>query len=195
MNRNVIMISTALVLMLTGFVSVANAKDNPGTSNKAETKELPWKAEFSGSSVGTQSDTNGDGNKGSFYSMGMKGTLGAGTVQGVGEFVFAGPGTCPNGNAGLTFTVLPGTGHSIYRFDRTGDLLFNEFSATVCFDPITTIQFYSWVDTITGGTGRFVGATGSLSGSGTAKNLFDDGAGNFLGALSSTGEGTIILMK
>jgi hypothetical protein len=172
--------------MLTGVVGAANAKD----------QRVHWKASFSGGWATTQSDTNNDGNTGSLTSGGFKGTLGSGTVQGVTEFAFSGPGTCPNGNAGLNFTLLPGTGHSIYRFDSTGDLLFAEISSsTVCFDPITTVQFYSWVDNITGGTGRFAGATGSLTGSGTSRGLFDDGAGNGFGALSSTFEGTIILTK
>ncbi|NOT58425.1 MAG: hypothetical protein HOP18_27840 [Deltaproteobacteria bacterium] len=174
------------LLMLTGIVGAAEAKD----------QHVHWKASFSGGAVNTQSDTNGDGSKGGFDSGGFKGTLGSGTFQGVNEYVFSGPGTCPNGNEGFIVTLLPGTGHSFYRFDNTGDLLFVEISSsTLCFDPITTLQFYSWVDNITGGTGRFAGATGSITGSGTAKTLFDDGAGNFLAAISSTAEGTIILTK
>jgi hypothetical protein len=174
------------LFVLTGGVGAAHAED----------QQVHWKASFSGGFVSTQSDTNKDGNTGGLNSGGFKGTLGAGTAQGVTEFVFSGPGTCPNGNAGLNFTLLPGTGHSIYRFNSTGDLLFVEISSsTICFDPIITIQFYSWVDNITDGTGRFAGAKGSITGSGTATGLFDDGAGNGFGALSSTFEGTIILMK
>jgi len=148
--------------MLTGGVGAANAKDQQGTNNKAETRELPWKTSFSGSVVNTQSDTNGDGNKGGVSSTGIKGSLGSGTARVTSEFAFSGPGTCPNGNAGLNFTLLPGTGHGIYRFNSTGDLLFIEASsATLCFDPTTLIQFFSGAENITGGTGRFTGATGS----------------------------------
>ncbi len=131
------------------------------------------------------------GQKGSLLSGGFKSSLGAGTVQSVGEFVLSGSGTCPNGNAGLMATLLPGTGHVIYRFASTGDLLFGEYAATLCFDLTTTLQFYTWVDTITGGTGRFAGAAGSDTGSGTTKALYDDGAGNFFGEFSSTLEGTL----
>ena len=128
--------------------------------------------------------------------MGFKGTLGSGTARVTSEFAFSGSGTCPNGNAGLNFTLLPGTGHGIYRFDSTGDLLFTEGSSgTLCFDPLTTIQFFSGAENITGGTGRFAGATGSNTFNGTATTLFADGAGNFFGELSGTIEGTIILMK
>ena len=150
------------LLMLTGVVGAANAKDQQETSSKAETRELHWKTSFSGSVVNTQSDTNGDGNKGGVSSTGFKGTLGAGTARVTSEFVFSGPGTCPNGNEGFIVTLLPGTGHGIFRFNSTGDLLFTKTSsATLCFDPITTIQFFSGVDDITGGTGRFAGAAGS----------------------------------
>jgi hypothetical protein len=163
------------------------------TSSKAEARKIPWKASFSGGIVNTQSDTNNDGQKGGMISGGFKGALGSGTVQGVTEFVLSGSGTCPNGNAGSLATMLPGTGHSVYRFDSTGDLLFLELSsATLCFDPITSIQFYSWVDNITGGTGRFVGATGSNTGSGTTTVLFGDAEGNFFAEFSSSLEGTII---
>jgi len=163
------------------------------TSSKAEARNISWKASFSGSIVNTQSDTNNDHQKSGLLSGGFTSTLGSGTVQSVTEFALSGPGTCPNGNAGFIATMLPGTGHSVYRFDSTGDLLFFELSSAVlCFDPITTIQFYSWVDNITDGTGRFVGATGSSTGSGTTKVLFDDGAGNFFAEFSSKIEGTII---
>jgi len=72
-------------------------------------------------------------------------------------------------------------------------LLFTEFSATTCFDPLTTIQFYSGSETYTGGTGQFTGAMGATTSSGTAKTLFDDGEGNFFGEFSITLEGTIIV--
>jgi hypothetical protein len=83
-------------------------------------------------------------------------------------------------------------GHGFYRFNNTGDLLFVEFSHTICVDLTTGIQFLSGTDTITGGTGRFAGATDSDTWNGTAKGLFDDGAGNFFGEFSLTLEGAII---
>ena len=179
------------VLLLTGLVSTATAGDQHRNENKAETKALPWRAELSGSFINTQSDTNKDGNKGGTNDGGFKSTIGPGTFQGVNEFAPSGTGTCPNGNPGFMATLLPGTGHGVYRFDRIGDLLFNEFSATICFDPITTIQFYSGTENFTGGTGRFTGATGSTTVSGTARTLVSDEAGNYFGGSSVTSEGTI----
>src|SRR3989442_1001587 len=92
-------------------------------SGKADAGKIPLKGSFSGSFVNTQSDTNGDGDKGSLFSGGGKGTLGSSTGQAVAELVFSAPGTCSNGNPGFNFTLLPGTGHSVTRLDSTGDLL------------------------------------------------------------------------
>ncbi|MEK6322513.1 MAG: hypothetical protein AABN33_12615 [Acidobacteriota bacterium] len=159
---------------------------------KADSGKIPLKWSFSGSFVNTQSDTNVDGQKGFLTSGGFKGTLDPGTFQTVGEFVFSGPGTCPNGNPGFNSTLLPGTGHGVRRVNSTGDLIFTEISETICFDPATLIRFFSGTENITGGTGRFAGATGSITFSGTAKTLFEDAAGNFFGEFSGTLEGTII---
>jgi hypothetical protein len=130
--------------------------------------------------------------------VGTKGTLGSGTVQGVNEYVFTGPATCPNGNAGFGFTLLhsldpAAPAQFVQRIDSTGDLIFSEqTSGTICFDPATLIQFFSSTFAITGGTGRFEGATGTSESSGTAKTLFEDAAGNFFGEESGTTTGTII---
>jgi hypothetical protein len=86
---------------------------------------------------------------------GAKSTLGSSTVQGpAGEFVVSGPATCPNGNPGVEITLVPGTGGQVFRFNSTGDLLFERdisFTATACSDSSTIIVFG-------GGTGEFRGA-------------------------------------
>jgi|SwirhirootsSR3_FD_contig_31_6863542_length_835_multi_5_in_0_out_0_1 hypothetical protein len=166
-------------------------------SGKAEAGQLPLKGSFSGTFVNTQIDTNGDGQKAGFNSVGAKGTLGSSTIQGVNEFVFSGPATCPNGNAGFGFTLLrslnpAAPSNFVQRFESTGDLIFSEeTSGTICFDPATLIQFFSVTSEITGGTGRFEGATGTGEASGTAKTLFEDAAGNFFGEQSGTYTATI----
>ena len=166
-------------------------------SGKAEAGKIPLKGSFSGTFVATQTDTNGDGQKAAFASVGTKGTLGSGTIQGVNEFVFSGPATCPNGNAGFEFTLLrpllpAAPAQFVQRIDSTGDLIFSEqTSNTLCFDPVTLIQFASGTSNITGGTGRFEGATGTVEFEATAKTLFEDAAGNFFGEQSGTYTGTI----
>lgn len=120
--------------------------------------------------------------------------LGRSTSQGVGEAVVAGPGTCPNSHQGINLTLLPGTGHAIGRYDRTGDMVFSELTEeTVCFDPSTGNQFKSGTAKITGGTGRFEGATGQSKFQGTQRPLYVDPDGNGFAAQEETSTGTIIL--
>ena len=80
--------------------------------------------------------------------------------------------------------------------ESSGDLIFSEeTSLTLCFDPLTQIQFFSGTTNITGGTGRFEGATGTVEFEATAKTLFEDAVGNFFGEQSGTFEGTIEFAK
>ena len=190
-----------LICMITFGIGKAEARD----SDKAEARQLPLKGSYSGTFVNTQIDTNSDGGKAALYMVSQKSTLGAFTFQGVDEVTFAGPATCPNGHAGLEFTLLRSVNPAaptnyVQRSESTGDLLFSEAtSETICFDPstdpstgITGLQFGSLTVKITGGTGRFAGATGTIAYEGTAKEFFNDAAGNYFGELSGTFTGTII---
>src|SRR5262245_54717064 len=118
-------------------------------SGKAEAGQPPLKGSFSGTFVNTQTDADGDGQKASLNSVGAQGTLGSSTIQGVNEFVFSGPATCPNGNAGFGLTLLrslnpAAPSNFVQRFESTGDLIFSEeTSGTICFDPATSIQFFT----------------------------------------------------
>ena len=149
MNRNHVMISTALVFLFAGAVGAAEAKD-------AKTKTLSFQESFSGSYVnsGTQN----------LSMLGINGTLGKFTEQAVDQFGFSGPGTCPNGDPGFIFTLVPGTANTVARNTATGDLVFSQnTSTTVCFDPTNGIQYFSEAGVITGGTGGSAGATGSFT--------------------------------
>jgi len=73
-------------------------------------------------------------------------------------------------------------------------LVFSEItSETVCYDPSTKTQFKSGTDRITGGTGRFAGATGETKFEGTQWPLYVDADGNGFAAQVVTVTGTIIL--
>jgi hypothetical protein len=138
-------------------------------------RETYLEGSASGTYVNTQTDTDGVGAKASLNSLGAKGTLGVSTIQGVNEFVLSGSATCPNGNAGDEYTLLrslnpAAPANFLQWFESTGDLIFFEqTSGTLCFDPATSIQFFSATTKITGGAGRFEGATGTGEVSGTAK--------------------------
>jgi hypothetical protein len=161
---------------------------------EAASKEIRFKVKYSGSSISTHADTNGDGIRAGMGNVTGRSNLGLYTSQGVGEAVLAGAGTCPNGNAGINLALIPGTGHAVAWFERTRDLVFSEIvSETVCYDPKTGMQFKSGIGKITGGTGRFAGATGQTQFEGTQWPLYVDTSGNGFAAQTGTSTGTIIL--
>jgi hypothetical protein len=162
------------------------------TSAQAE-EQLPFKATFGGTIVKTQFDTNGDGASANLNILEGNSNLGQFSLQVLDESVLAGPETCPNGHPGFSVTLV--TGSSVFRFRRTGDLLFvRPMSQTTCFDPSTGVSFFrDAIGEVTGGTGRFANATGTLVGEGMSQVLLTDPAGNFFAEQHGTIEGTIIL--
>ena len=184
MNVRHLTISIGIVLVLVGAFS------------RADAAQIPLKGTFSGTFVNTQIDTNNDGRKASLGTRGMKGTFGPATGQAMLEYASPSPGTCLNGHAGVILTLVPGTGHDVARLTSTGDLIIGEYTAgALCVDTSTGIQFFTLTEQVTGGTGRFAEATGSITITGTSMRLFADAAGNFFGASSGTYEGTLILPK
>jgi hypothetical protein len=167
-----------------------------GSLSRADAAQIPLKGTFSGTFVNSQIDTNNDGRKASLGTRGMKGTFGPATGQAMLEYASPSPGTCPNGNAGVILTLVPGTGHDVARLTSTGDLIIGEYTAgALCVDTSTGIQFFTLTEQVTGGTGRFAEAKGSITITGTSMRLFADAAGNFFGTSSGTYEGTLILPK
>ena len=190
------------------FIGLALSVVITFVSTGAEAKELRVKRSFSGSFVGTPVDTNKDGQVASLSIVSAKGTLGPSTIQGVNEWVFTGPATCPNNNEGFGFTqlrLLPGyeqaPAHFVERFESSGDLIYSEQTAGTfaCFDPATGIFFAHGISTITGGTGRFTNARGTVECSATAVIPFEAtagaeaGIGIGFGGQSGTCTGTIII--
>jgi hypothetical protein len=162
---------------------------------EATSREVHLRMKYSGSALSTHEDTNGDGIKAGLGTVSCRSNLGRCTSQGVGEAVVDGPATCRNGNQGLELVLIPGTGHALLRFEDTGDLLFTELtSETVCYDPSTGTQFKTGSDHITGGTGRFVGATGQLQFEGTQWPLYIDPNGDGFAAQIGTLTGTILVV-
>jgi hypothetical protein len=75
-------------------------------------------------------------------------------------------------------------------------LLFSEvISETACYDISTGLLTKSGTENITGGTGRFAGATGQTRFQGTQWLLYIDAAGNAFAAQNGTATGTIILRQ
>jgi hypothetical protein len=84
----------------------------------------------------------------------------------------------------------------IDRDNLTGDLLFFTRSDTICLDLSSGPPFDdtgTFNGTITGGTGKFAGATGTKTGTIHAQQLTLDAAGHGLVAVESSYTGTITL--
>jgi hypothetical protein len=165
-----------------------------GIATDATSREIRVRTRCSGTSMSLHWDTNRDGLRAGTGMVTCISKLGRATVHGVGEAVYAGPATCPNGNPGVGLTLLPGTGHSVARYEKTGELIFSELvSETVCFDPSTGVQFKSGTARITGGTGRFAGVKGETQFEGTQWPLYVDADGNGFAAQEETSTGTVSL--
>jgi hypothetical protein len=164
-----------------------------GAPLEARSKEIPLRLQYSGSGM-SHWDTDPSLVKPGMGILECKSNLGRCSAQAVGHAALGGPKTCPNGDAGIELILIPGTGHGFMRFEKTGDLLFNELtSETVCYDPSKQIQFKSGAGKFTGGTGRFVGASGQFQFEGTQWVLYGAADGNGFAAQNGTITGTITL--
>jgi len=152
---------------------------------------------YSGTFESTAIDSNADGLSASRQSIRLlDGPMGPSTMEGINELAITGQGACPNGNLGIQFTMVssPATPAAlVQRFERSGDLLFLNFtSGSACFDGTTSILFLSATGTIGGGTGALAGATGSITVAGQGTFLFFDGRDAF-GPQAGTVTSNIVL--
>ena len=115
--------------------------------------------EVSGAFVPSNFDTNQDGNPGVLYSAGAQGTFGKSTFEGLLEAtLLPAPVNCDPGQEERQIIVW-----SIVQRFENGDLLFSTLAdggGISCANSGQRTPFAVRAD-ITGGTGRFEGATGS----------------------------------
>jgi hypothetical protein len=163
------------------------------TTNALAEERLSFRATYGGTFVKTPFDTDGDGAPANLNFLEGNSNLGQFSLQVLDKSVLAEPTTCPNGHPGFAVTLV--TGSSVFRFRRTGDLLFVRPTAqATCFDPSTGVSFFREASgEVTGGTGRFANATGTLVGEGISQVLLRDPAGNYFAEQHGTITGTIIL--
>ena len=183
----------AIKTVLLGVILVPLSWSAP---REAGAKELRLQLKYSGATVTRETDTNHDGIHPGLGDLQCQSNLGRCTAWGVGEAVADGQTTCPNGNPGLKYRLIPGTGHGITRFDKTGDMIFTQITEeTACYDVSTGLLVKSGTDKITGGTGRFAGATGETKFQGSQWLLYIDAEGNAFAAQNGTVNGTITLRR
>ena len=182
-------LSLALVLMLAIAVG------------SVEARAKPFHASFVGSST-NKDDFSFTGTPGasSYNVFAGKGTLGPYTGQLVAELPLDGK-TCllPGGGSGLEFVFV---GEAVVlSFAASDAQLFFHLSPSVtshaCFDPTTGVTTGQTTFDVSGGTGRFAGATGTIIK--TWKFIFlapasPPGKGIF-GSFTGTFDGTITLPR
>jgi hypothetical protein len=178
MHKRDFTIGITLVLLLAGGLG------------KAEAKKPNFIEDYAGSSVDGVIDTNGDGRTASVVTAIAKTTLGRVFAQGAVEFLpaLATNVSCPTGT--VEFPQLQN--HAVLTLQATGEQLFQTYtSGTACLDPTTLTVTYHGQGNFTGGTGRFVHATGPLENTGTQTFLVLDPAGHSFGASTGTVTGTL----
>ena len=127
-------------------------------SGAAQSDEMTINQRFSGVSHPTMVDTNDDGAFASVVSFRLKGSPGIATSQAFGEFTAFAPGNdCP---AGAVQSDLVQQSF-IETFSDLSMIFFVTTAGHNCFNPSTLEIGGDLAGIITGGTGRFEGATGS----------------------------------
>ncbi|UCE85099.1 MAG: hypothetical protein JSU66_12175, partial [Deltaproteobacteria bacterium] len=128
----------------------------------------PMKDTFTGWCVATEIDADGDGNTASSCTAHGWSAWGPTIGSSLSETAPTG-GVCDGELTVLEFTYTSGTG--VVRF-RKGDLLFTRTTGgTLCFDTKTDTFTYTVHQEVTVGTGRFEGATGSFTDTGSGVAL------------------------
>jgi hypothetical protein len=185
-KRLLLGIATGLLIA----VSCGNAK----ADDHGEGHTRPYKGTFAGTSLTSRIDLNNDGSLAGWSTSVVNTNLGKSTNEGVVERRFvAAPGVCAAGQVELGLVQ----GKGVSTFLSTGDQIFGETtSSTFCYDPAT--GNYSGHDTgiVTGGTGKFEGATGSIERSYTGTDLVidrDPASKQAFGRFSGEFSGTITL--
>ncbi|MDH3614410.1 MAG: hypothetical protein OES10_14170 [Gammaproteobacteria bacterium] len=126
-------------------------------SGAAQAGDIKIDQRFSGVSHPTMVDTNGDEAFASTFSFQLKGSPGKATIQSVGEFTAFAPGDCPDG--GLRSDLIQQS--FVETFKDLSMLFFVTTTGHTCFNLSTFEIGGELSGIITGGTGRFEGATGS----------------------------------
>ena len=162
-------------------------------SGRAEARDIRIKGDLAGTCLSTRIDLNNDGVPAGWSTWVEQSNLGQSSAQSVIEAVLVPPtGACPAGH--LETGVVAG-GSAVNTFLHTRDQLFNQVTSRIlCIDLVTGAFSAHSLATITGGTGKFAGATGSIEYRFTGLTFLADPASNqSFGSFTGTIEGTLIL--
>jgi hypothetical protein len=184
---------TLIIFMVS--LLVLNQASLAGTQDTDELKVIELTGTWSGSFHTTETDTDGNNAQATervtLFGGGFKSNEGSGTFEAAVENppVFPNPVGCPAGNVGIPNAVHE---NIVLRF-RNGDLLFvNVPTHTGCADFNTLSFTFKEQGIITGGTGRFAGASGTFEDDTLAIALVLEPEFSF-GSVSGEIKATIIL--
>jgi hypothetical protein len=164
-------------------------------SSKAEARDIRIQGDWAGTGLTTRIDLNNDGGPADWATWVEKSNLGQSSAQAVieGSAPVSPTGACP---ADQVESGLVG-GSIVNTFLHTRDQLFIQpTSRVLCFDLATGTLSAQTIATITGGTGKFAGATGSLDYRFTGRVLlpdFDPASNQVFASFTGTVEGTLTL--
>jgi hypothetical protein len=166
-------------------------------SGRAEARDIRIKGDFAGTGLTARIDLNNDGRLADGGTWVEKSNLGQSSAQFVIEGVPVDPpsGACPAGQLERALVA----GNVVNTFLHTRDQLFIQLTSRIfCFDLATSTFSGHTIATITGGTGKFVGATGSVDYRFTGVvHLadFDPASNQLFVSFTGTVEGTLTLPK
>jgi hypothetical protein len=155
-------------------------------STPADARTKAIKGTATGTAVSANFDfENADESTPAFYVHGEgKGQGGSFSYQALVEVAPDGKPCTVSGaapNTGLEFTLVsPGARVAVFRYTATGDLLFAKTtSTTLCADLSSSTPPYSFqtASDIAGGTGKFAGASGTVTSTGNGAFLSFDASG------------------
>lgn len=149
----------------------------------------PVKMNYSGSNVATTINLE-DGTVTDEELLAGNGALGAFTYREL-HADTASPQSSTTCSSPYFFPILSGAG--VFRFLDGSLMTVNVTKGAICVDPTTFLGQLTETYQITGGTGRFKGATGTLTLTGTLNVVLSDTSGNPK-LLTNTGEfeGTVL---
>jgi hypothetical protein len=165
------------------------------SSGRADARDIHIKGDWAGTGLTARIDLNNDGGLADWATWVEKSNLGQSSAQAVieGSAPVSPTGACP---VGQVESGLVG-GSIVNTFLHTRDQLFIQpTSRVLCFDPAAGAFSAQTIATITGGTGKFAEATGSVEYRFTGSPLFADfDPASNQGFFSFTGtvEGTLTL--
>ena len=156
-----------------------------------QAQQLPVWLTFSGSNVATQINLQSGAATASYIALAGHSSLGVYTFHTVATTAAAPSGTCGGPNF-LSFPGGPGAG--IYRFEDGSLLTTKVTGGASCVDVTSGTATLTVTDQVTGGTGIFKNATGTLKYTIAARVLLVDAAMSpVLIAVNGEGNGTIVL--